>query len=144
MERSKAAQYFLSFFVLAVLLSSCAHPPVAKQPVRPRPSVESPDASFIRGRRLLEEGRFEEAARTFEKLVGTPDFAGIANAYLYLGIANLARINPSHVTEAKTLRLKGFASFQNALRFDRAVTLPKGYEKFREVFEEARKGLGGR
>jgi TPR repeat protein len=94
-----------------------------------------------KGRSLLHDGHFDAAAKLFEKLTRTPGYTDIAIAYVYLGIANLARINPSKIVEAKKLRLKGFSSFQNAMRFDRMVTLPANYEKFRDVFEEAKKLL---
>jgi TPR repeat protein len=102
---------------------------------------EATTAELNRGRSLLDNGKFDSAAKVFEKLARTPGFTGIAMAYVYLGITNLARINSSKVVEAKKLRLKGFSSFQNALRFDRMVTLPSGYEKFRDVFDEAKKLL---
>lgn len=103
--------------------------------------VETSDALMKRGRALLDSGRFDEAAGIFEKLTRTHGNKNIAMAYVYLGITTLARINPAKVIEAKKLRLKGIASFQNALRFDRAVSLPSGYVKFKDQFAEAMKQL---
>lgn len=141
MKRFATVRPALLLFALAVLLSDCSIPPALKPPVPVRTPAESPDAILRRGQKSLDGGKFDDAARAFERLVGTPGFAGTATAYVYLGITNLARVNPSNVTEAKKLRLKGLASFQNALRFDRMVTLPLGYERFAEVFEEAKRSL---
>jgi tetratricopeptide (TPR) repeat protein len=104
-------------------------------------AAEAPDAQLKRGQALLDGGRFDEAAGIFEKLTRTRGNKRIATAYVYLGIATLARINPAKVIEAKKLRLKGIASFQNALRFDRAISLPAGYGKFKDQFAEALKQL---
>lgn len=104
-------------------------------------SLETPDAQMKRGQALLDSGRFDEAAGIFEKLTRIHGNKHIATAYVYLGITTLARINPAKVIEAKKLRLKGIASFQNALRFDRAVSLPAGYGKFKGQFAEALKQL---
>jgi hypothetical protein len=104
-------------------------------------AAETPDAQLKRGQALLDSGRFDEAAGIFEKLTRTRGNKRIAVAYVYLGITTLARINPAKVIEAKKLRLKGIASFQNALRFDRAISLPANYGKYRDQFAEAVKKL---
>lgn len=104
-------------------------------------AVETPDAQLKRGQALLDSGKFDEAAGIFEKLTRTRGNKRIATAYVYLGITTLARINPAKVIEAKQLRLKGIASFQNALRFDRSVSLPAGYGKYKDQFAEASKQL---
>jgi len=104
-------------------------------------AAETPDAQLKRGQVLLDSGKFDEAAGIFEKLTRTRGNKRIATAYVYLGITTLARIDPAKVIEAKKLRLKGIASFQNALRFDRAVSLPAGYGKFQGQFAEALKRL---
>lgn len=105
-------------------------------------SKENPqDLLFSKGIAMLSNGQFVDAAKTFERLARTPGYPGIALAYVYQGIANLAQINPSNVSQAKRLRLKGIAYFQNALRFDREITLPDGYTKYTQQFEEARKQL---
>ena len=106
-----------------------------------RNEPETPDALMKKGQALLDSGRFDEAAGIFEKLTRTHGNKSIAMAYVYLGITTLARINPAKVIEAKKLRLKGITSFQNALRFDRAVSLPAGYGKFKDQFAEALKQL---
>jgi len=102
---------------------------------------ETPDALMKKGQTLLDGGKFDEAAGIFDKLTRTHGNNRIAMAYVYLGITTLARINPAKVIEAKKLRLKGIASFQNALRFDRAVSLPAGYGKFKDELAEALKRL---
>ena len=94
-----------------------------------------------KGQTLLDSGKFDEAAGIFDKLTRTHGNNRIAMAYVYLGITTLARINPAKVIEAKKLRLKGINSFQNALRFDRSVSLPAGYGKFKDEFAEALKRL---
>jgi len=104
-------------------------------------AAETPDALMKKGQALLDSGKFDEAAGIFEKLTRTHGNKRIAMAYVYLGITTLARINSAKVIEAKKLRLKGIASFQNALRFDRAVSLPAGYGKFKGQFAEALKQL---
>jgi outer membrane protein assembly factor BamD (BamD/ComL family) len=104
-------------------------------------SVETPDALMKKGQALLDGGKFDEAAGIFEKLTRTHGNKSIAKAYVYLGITTLARINPAKVIEARKLRLKGIARFQNALRFDRAISLPDGYGKFKDQFAEALKQL---
>lgn len=101
----------------------------------------SGDLQLKKGISLLEGGKFDAAARLFEKLTRTPGYTNVAGAYIYLGIASLARINMSKINEAKKLRLKGIASFQNALRFDRSASLPAGYVKYRDIFEEASSSL---
>lgn len=103
--------------------------------------ADSGDSVFKKGISLMEKGRFDAAAKLFEKLAKTPGYSNVAGAYIYLGISSLARINMSKVNEAKKLRLKGIASFQNALRFDRKATLPDGYVKYRDIFEEASRSL---
>jgi tetratricopeptide (TPR) repeat protein len=102
-------------------------------------AADTPDAQLKRGQALFDSGKFDEAAGIFEKLTRTHGNKNIAMAYVYLGITTLARINPAKVIEAKKLRLKGINSFQNALRFDRAVSLPAGYGKFKDQFAEALK-----
>jgi TPR repeat protein len=104
-------------------------------------AAETPDALMKKGQALLDSGRFDEAAGIFDKLTRIHGNKRIAMAYVYLGITTLARINPAKVIEAKQLRLKGIASFQNALRFDRAVSLPAGYGKYKNQFAEALKQL---
>ncbi|MDA8428378.1 MAG: tetratricopeptide repeat protein [Geobacteraceae bacterium] len=99
--------------------------------------AESTDALMKKGQALLERGKFHDATGIFEKLTRTRGYKHIAMAYVYLGITTLARINPAQVIEAKTLHLKGIASFQNALRFDRAISLPAGYGKYKHQFAEA-------
>ena len=103
--------------------------------------LETPEALMKKGQALLDSGKFDEAAGIFDKLTKIHGNNGIAMAYVYLGVTTLARINPAKVIEAKKLRLKGVASFQNALRFDRAVSLPVGYGKFKNQFAEALKQL---
>ena len=103
--------------------------------------LETPDAQMKKGQALLDSGKFDEAAAIFDKLTRTHGNNSIAMAYVYLGITTLARINPAKVIEAKKLRLRGKASFQNALRFDRTVSLPAGYGKFKDQFAEALKQL---
>src|SRR5512133_42510 len=103
--------------------------------------LETPDAQMKKGQALLDGGKFDEAAGVFEKLTRTHGNKSIAMSYVYLGITTLARINPAKVREAKKLRLNGIANFQNALRFDRAVSLPAGYGKFKDQFAEASKQL---
>lgn len=103
--------------------------------------VETSDTLMKKGQALLDSGKFDEAAGIFEKLTRTHGNKSIAMAYVYLGITTLARINPAKIIEAKKLRLKGISSFQNALRFDRAVSLPAGYGKFKDQFAEALKQL---
>jgi tetratricopeptide (TPR) repeat protein len=102
---------------------------------------DTPDALMKKGQALLDSGKFDEAAGIFDKLTRTHGNKHIAMAYVYLGITTLARIDPAKVIEAKKLRLKGIASFQNALRFDRTVSLPAGYGKFKDEFTEALKRL---
>jgi tetratricopeptide (TPR) repeat protein len=109
--------------------------------VRKEEAADSGEAVFRKGISLLEGGQFDAAAKLFEKLARTQGYQNVAGAYVYLGITSLARTNQSKVNEAKKLRLKGIASFQNALRFDRKVTLPAGYLKFKDIFEEARSSL---
>jgi tetratricopeptide (TPR) repeat protein len=104
-------------------------------------AVETPDTQLKKGQALLDSGKFDEAAGIFEKLTRIHGNKRIALAYVYLGITTLARINPAKVIEAKKLRLKGISSFQNALRFDRAISLPVGYGKFKDQFAEALKQL---
>jgi tetratricopeptide (TPR) repeat protein len=104
-------------------------------------AAETPDALMKKGQALLDSGRFDEAAGIFDKLTRIHGNKRIAMAYVYLGITTLARINPAKVIEAKQLRLKGIASFQNALRFDRGVSLPAGYGKYKNQFAEALKQL---
>jgi TPR repeat protein/TolA-binding protein len=90
---------------------------------------------------LFDNGRFGEAAQLFEKMTKIRGFKYIASAYIYLGVTHLARINPANINEARKLRLKGLACFQNALRFDNKIVLPAGYDKYQPVFEEAKKKL---
>jgi len=103
--------------------------------------VDTPDTLMKKGQALLDSGRFDDAAGIFDKLTRMHGNKHIATAYVYLGVTTLARINPANVREAKKLRLKGIASFQNALRFDRAVSLPDGYARFKTQFAEALKHL---
>ena len=112
----------------------------AREEKRKEP-LETPDAQLKKGQALLDSGTFDEAGAIFEKLTRTHGNKRIALAYVYLGVTTLARINPAKVIEAKQLRLKGIANFQNALRFDRAVSLPAGYGKYKDQFAEAVKKL---
>lgn len=102
---------------------------------------EPGEEDYKNAQALFDNGRFEEAARLFEKTTKVRGFKYIASAYIYLGVTHLARINQANITEARKFRLKGLACFQNALRFDNSVALPAGYDKYQPVFEEAKKKL---
>jgi hypothetical protein len=88
---------------------------------------------------IFAQGRFQDAADIFEKTTRIRGFRHIAQSYIYMGICNLALINPANVSQARQLRLKGIVCFQNALRFDRHASLPVGYGKYEPVFDEAKK-----
>jgi len=96
---------------------------------------------YRKAQTLFQGGRYDEAARYFEKATKIRGSGYIASAYIYLGISNLARINPANINEARKLHLKGLAYFQNALRFDDAIALPAGFDKYQSVFEEAKRRL---
>ncbi|MRR15367.1 MAG: hypothetical protein EG826_02795 [Deltaproteobacteria bacterium] len=93
---------------------------------------------YRKAQALFQGGRYSEAARYFEKTTKIRGSGHIASAYIYLGISHLARINPANINEARKLHLKGLAYFQNALRFDDAIALPAGFDKYQSVFEEAK------
>jgi len=96
---------------------------------------------YRKAQTLFQGGRYDEAARYFEKATKIRGSGHIASAYIYLGISNLARINPANINEARKLHLKGLVYFQNALRFDDAIALPAGFDKYQSVFEEAKRRL---
>ncbi len=96
---------------------------------------------YRKAQTLFQGGRYDEAARYFEKATKIRGSGYIALAYVYLGISNLARINPANINEARKRHLKGLAYFQNALRFDNAIALPAGFDKYQPVFEEAKRRL---
>lgn len=103
--------------------------------------VEPGEDDFKNAKALFDSGRFEEAASFFEKTTKIRGFKNIASAYIYLGISHLARINSADINEARKLRLKGVSCFQNALRFERGIGLPAGYDKYQPVFDEAKERL---
>lgn len=103
--------------------------------------VEPGEDEYKEAHALFGKGNFEEAANLFEKTTRIRGSRHIASAYLYLGIIHLARINPAHVHEARKRHLKGLACFQNALRFESAIALPEGFDKYQPVFDEAKKRL---
>lgn len=99
------------------------------------------EAEYKKAHESFAKGRFEEAARIFEKTTKIRGFRHIAQSYIYMGICNLALINPAHVNKARELRLKGIVCFQNALRFDRRASLPAGYGKYEPIFSEAKEKM---
>ena len=96
------------------------------------------EEEYRKAQTLFNGGHYGEALQHFEKTTKIRGSKYIASAYIYLGVSHLARINPARITEARKLRLKGLACFQNALRFDGGVVLPAGYDKYQPVFEEAK------
>jgi TPR repeat protein len=104
-------------------------------------AMDSSESQFNKGQTQLAQGKFDSAAKLFEKLTRTQGYKNVAGAYVYLGIISLARINQSKIKEATRLRLKGVTSFQNALRFDSNIALPKDYLKYKDIFEEAKTSL---
>jgi len=108
---------------------------------------ETPDGhdpgedDYRKAQTLFQSGRYDEAARYFEKATKIRGSGYIASAYIYMAISNLARINPANINEARKLHLKGLSYFQNALRFDDAIALPAGFDKYQPVFEEAKRRL---
>lgn len=114
---------------------------IANFPEEVREDIEPGEEDFKKAQALFDKGRFEEAANLFEKATKIRGSNYIASAYIYLGVSHLARINPANIKEARRFRLKGLASFQNALRFDDGITLPAGYDKYQPVFDEAKERL---
>lgn len=104
-------------------------------------NAESPDQLLEHGRTLLGQGQFGEAESTFSKVVRLGNLKQVPLAYLYQGIARLATISASDVQGARQQRLRAISSFQNALRFDTAIQLPAGYEKYARDLAEARQTL---
>ncbi len=102
---------------------------------------EPGEDDYKKAQALFDNGRFVEASQLFEKTTKIRGSRYIASAYIYLGVSHLAQTNPSNINEARKLRLKGLACFQNALRFDRNITLPGGYDKYLPVFNEAKRQL---
>lgn len=110
-------------------------------PKKSAPEMPPGEEEYKKAHESFARGRFEEAARIFEKTTRIRGFRHIAQSYIYMGICNLALINPAHVNRARELRLKGIVYFQNALRFDRRASLPEGYEKYQSVFTEAKEKM---
>ena len=104
-------------------------------------NAETPDQLLERGRSLLGQGQFAEADQHFARLARVGNSRQIAFAYLYQGIARLATIAASDVQGGRQQRLRALSSFQNALRFDTAIQLPVGYEKYARDLAEARQTL---
>ncbi len=104
-------------------------------------NTESADQLLERGRTLLGQGQFGEADGVFSRLVRTGNLRQVAFAYLYQGIARLATISAADVQGGRQQRLRALSSFQNALRFDAAIQLPAGYEKYARDLAEARQTL---
>jgi tetratricopeptide (TPR) repeat protein len=103
--------------------------------------VENPEQLLERGRSLLGQGQFGEAEQLFSRLARLGSLRQIPLAYLYQGIARLASISASDVQGARQQRLRAVSSFQNALRFDAAIPLPAGYQKYARDLAEARQTL---
>lgn len=110
----------------------------AKKP----PQVLIPgEEDYKKAHEIFAAGRFAEAAGIFEKTTRIRGFRHIAQSYIYMGICNLALINPANVSQARKLRMKGIVCFQNGLRFDRRAALPAGYDKYEPVFTEAKEKM---
>lgn len=127
-------------------LKTPAPPPVqdkimAEPSEEPSEEADPGEDSYTKAQELFSSGRFGEAEALFEKTTRTRGSRYIASSYIYLGISHLARINPSNVNEARKRQLKGLACFQNALRFDRGIALPAGYDKYQPVFNKAKEQL---
>jgi hypothetical protein len=103
--------------------------------------AEGPEQLLERGRTLLGQGQFGEAEQLFSQLARVGNLRQIPQAYLYQGIARLATIAASDVQGARQQRLRAISSFQNALRFDAAISLPTGYQKYARDLAEARQTL---
>ena len=103
--------------------------------------AEGPEQLLERGRALLGQGQFGEAEQLFSQLARVGSLRQIPQAYLYQGIARLATISASDVQGARQQRLRAVSSFQNALRFDAAIALPAGYQKYARDLAEARQTL---
>ena len=101
-------------------------------------SADDTGTLLDKGKRLLAAGQFEQAQSLFERVARSNQFVHVAQGYLHVGLAILVRANPANVMEFPSLRLKALAAFQNALRFDHQLTLPKGYARFDEAFVAAR------
>lgn len=112
--------------------------PMVDAQEKPREQESPGEDDYKMAQAMFDSGRFEEAAILFDKTTKMRGFKHIAQAYMYIGVSHLARINPANVNEARKLQLKGLASFQNALRFEKNVTLPAGYDKYKPVFDEAK------
>ena len=104
-------------------------------------NVENPDQLFNRGQTLLGQGQFVEADLLFARLARIGSLRQISQAYLYQGISRLATVTASDVQGGRQQRLRAISSFQNALRFDASVGLPRGYEKYARDLAEARQTL---
>ncbi len=114
-------------------------PAAGKKPQEPE--VFPGEDEYKMAQEIFAQGRFQDAADIFEKTTRIRGFRHIAQSYIYMGICNLALINPANVSQARQLRLKGIVCFQNALRFDRRASLPVGYGKYEPVFDEAKKKM---
>ena len=104
-------------------------------------NAESPDQLLGRGESLLGQGQFVEAELVFTRLARIGNPHQISQAYLSQGVARLATITASDVQGGRQQRLRAISSFQNALRFDASVSLPRGYEKYARELAEARQTL---
>jgi Tfp pilus assembly protein PilF len=104
-------------------------------------NAESTDQLFNRGQTLLGQGQFAEAELLFTRLTRLGNLRQISQAYLNQGISRLATISASDVQGARQQRLRAISSFQNALRFDASISLPRGYEKYARDLAEARQTL---
>ena len=133
--------------VIAVILQKMKAPSppedrtVSEPSEEPQEEVDPGEEDYAKARDLFNGGHFREAEALFEKTTKARGSRYIASAYIYLGIGQLARINPANVNDARKRHLKGLACFQNALRFDSAITLPAGYDKYQPEFSKAREQM---
>ena len=104
-------------------------------------NAESPDQLLGRGQALLGQGQFVEADLVFTRVARIGNPRQISQAYLNQGVARLATITASDVQGGRQQRLRAISSFQNALRFDASISLPRGYEKYARDLAEARQTL---
>ena len=96
-------------------------------------------------RKAIEEinrGKYGEAVRKLKHCVSASGFNKdeFCSAYIYLGIAYAAQVNPktANSMEDKLLRVSAMRSFRKALSFNPQVQIPKDFNKYRNLLEESR------
>ena len=107
-----------------------------------RQLTETTQEVFRKAVEEINRGKYGEAVRKLKHCVSASGFNKdeFCSAYIYLGIAYTAQINPktANSMEDKLLKVSAIRSFKRALSFNPQIQIPKEFNQYRNLLEESR------